>query len=214
VSAVRAIAAAEVVFWDFDGVVKDSVEIKGQAFAKLFEPYGADVVSRVRAHHEQHGGVSRYDKIPQYLAWAGEGSNPERVQVFASQFAALVRQAVIDSPWVPGVNDFLHAQCHRQRFVLVTATPQKEIEDILQALDLAGCFRETHGSPTAKTDALRDVISRWRCNPGQCLMVGDAKTDFDAATENGVPFLLRRTDCNPQWQQQYQGLSFADLTHG
>jgi len=30
---------AEVIFWDFDGVIKDSVEVKSIAFEKLFSDY-------------------------------------------------------------------------------------------------------------------------------------------------------------------------------
>ena len=42
-------------FWDFDGVIKDSVDVKTQAYFQLFEPFGLDVAERVRQHHEAMG---------------------------------------------------------------------------------------------------------------------------------------------------------------
>ena len=62
-NAVDLLAAARIVFWDFDGVIKDSVAAKSDGFEKLFRPFGAEVARRVRQHHEAHGGVSRYEKI-------------------------------------------------------------------------------------------------------------------------------------------------------
>ncbi len=35
------------VFFDFDGVLVDSVNIKTKAFAKLFDPYGQEIEAKV-----------------------------------------------------------------------------------------------------------------------------------------------------------------------
>ena len=63
---------SSVVFWDFDGVIKDSVDIKSIAFEKLFSIYGTKISKKVRAHHEKNAGVSRFDKIPLYMSWSNE----------------------------------------------------------------------------------------------------------------------------------------------
>ena len=63
---------AQVIFWDFDGVIKDSVQVKSLAFQKIFSEYGFDVVNRVRRHHERNGGMSRFEKFPLYLSWANQ----------------------------------------------------------------------------------------------------------------------------------------------
>lgn len=61
------IGSAELIFWDFDGVIKDSVSVKTLAFEKLFLPYGKKIAQKVKNHHEANGGVSRFEKIPLYL---------------------------------------------------------------------------------------------------------------------------------------------------
>jgi phosphoglycolate phosphatase-like HAD superfamily hydrolase len=202
------------IFWDFDGVIKDSVGVKSEAFERLFEPFGRDVAARVRTHHEAHGGMSRFEKLPQYLEWAGQPADETNVARYCELFSREVRQAVIDAPWVPGAREYLEANHARQRFVLVTATPQEEIEDILEALRIGEWFREVHGAPTTKADAVRGALRRWNCPPEDALLIGDATADYEAARAAGVGFLLRRTGLNVALQREHRGAQCEDFVHG
>ncbi|MBI3773321.1 MAG: HAD family hydrolase [Gammaproteobacteria bacterium] len=201
-----------IIFWDFDGVIKESVAVKSVAFGQLFLQYGREVAGRVRQHHEAHGGVSRYEKIPIYLAWAGEAVTEDKVHDFCDKFSELVLQAVIDSDWVPGVREYLQANYARQCFILVTATPLEEIQQIVQSLQIAPYFKGIFGAPTSKTVAIRDALQRMNCSPEQALVVGDSETDLDAAKANNVAFLLRRTTLNRVLQEQYSGPMFDNLS--
>jgi phosphoglycolate phosphatase-like HAD superfamily hydrolase len=203
--------ASQIVFWDFDGVIKDSVMVKSAGYEKLFLPFGEDVVKRVNKHHNVHGGISRYEKIPLYLSWAGEPANPIQVQDFCDRFSELVQQAVVDSPWVPGVCEYLSSHYADQCFVLITGTPQKEIEEILHALNITRYFRNVYGAPKAKTIMVKDVLERLSCPFEQALVIGDSGTDLEAAKNNNVAFLLRRTSLNKELQKQFTGPSFENL---
>ena len=183
-------------------MIKDSVMVKTNAFEQIFLPYGSKVVSAVCRHHEANGGMSRFEKMPIYLGWAGESVNAEKVHEFCECFALRVEQAVIDSPWVPGVREYLLANYMPQCFILVTATPQDEMLRILDALEIATCFLEVHGAPKSKVEAVRDVLVRLQCPPDQALMVGDSESDLMAAQANQVPFLLRRTPLNQPLQER------------
>mgnify|MGYP006442502423 FL=1 len=131
---------SKVVFWDFDGVIKDSVEVKSIAFEKLFSIYGSKISNKVRAHHKKNGGVSRFDKIPLYMSWTNELVTNESVQNFCNQFSLLVKQSVVDSPWVPGFLEFIESNHNEKKHILVTATPKDEIEEILEKLDIKHFF--------------------------------------------------------------------------
>jgi len=200
-----------IVFWDFDGVIKDTMEVKGCAYERLFLPYGNEVARRVRKHHEGNGGVSRFDKIPLYLSWAGEVAMPEQVQAFCDRFSQVVLQAVIDSPWVPGVREYLLRHCYERYFVLLTAVPQEEIERILTTLEISHCFSEVHGAPTEKGSAIGAVLVRQKCKAEHALMIGDTEQDYQAAQLNLVPFILRRTPFNLSTQARYDVPMFFDL---
>jgi phosphoglycolate phosphatase-like HAD superfamily hydrolase len=206
-----AIAHADIVFWDFDGVIKESSELKITAFEQLFLPYGAVISRRVLSHHIANQGLSRFEKLPLYLTWAGEEVTPAKVDVYCQRFSDLVMQAVINAPWVPGAREYLIRYFSTQYFVLVTATPQKEIEQILETLAIKGCFREIYGAPTRKVDAMELVLSKPQFTSSNALVIGDSEADLRAARAHDVPFLLRCTPFNRSLQARFYGPKVDDF---
>jgi phosphoglycolate phosphatase-like HAD superfamily hydrolase len=145
------LAKARVVFWDFDGVIKESLEVKGRAFASLFPDFPAGLRAKILAHHATVGGISRWEKIPIYLKWAGEQVSSEKVRIYASRFASLVKEGVLKKKRVPGVREYLCRNPHNQRFCLLSATPQEELEDLAKSLELIPFFQAIHGWPKKKS---------------------------------------------------------------
>lgn len=200
-----------VIFWDFDGVIKESVRVKANAFFQLFKPYGGKVVKRVLRHHSNNGGMSRYSKIPIYLKWANQRVTAKIVDHYCKQFSLLVVNNVIQSPWVLGVENYLRNKPLNQIFILITATPQNEIEYILRALKLEKVFFKVYGAPIKKIDAIRESISALCVEPSKCLVIGDSIVDFEAAASNEVPFILRETKDNVGSFKAYSGPSIKDF---
>ena len=197
--------AARIVFWDFDGVIKDSVEAKREAFVRLFTGSDPAILRRIRQHHECNGGMSRFEKLPLYLRWVGEDPSPSVVDAYAARFKAEVVEAVIASPWVPGVREYIAERRGNRTFVLVTATPQREIELILTRLGLAGHFAMVHGSPTRKRDAIKAGLSSSRVSTTDAVLVGDSETDLRAALETGCEFVLRLHETNRHLLEKHSG---------
>ena len=203
--------AFKLCFWDFDGVIKESVEIKTQAYFSLFELFGFGVASKVRKHHIANGGMSRFDKFPIYLQWAGIEPTHDVLADYCAKYSQRVLQGVIDSPWVEGAEKYLRSNKHKQIFVLVSATPQDELEYIVKALNLVECFSRIYGAPTTKQDAIFKTIKHHNLDPSECLMIGDASADLKAASANQVPFLLRRHQSNAEIFSSYFGPSVKDF---
>ena len=86
---IELIKTASVIFWDFDGVIKDSVSVKSDAFVQLFLPFGKQISKRVKDHHEENGGMSRYEKLPIYLKWAGKNLE-NTIYEYEKDFSKLV----------------------------------------------------------------------------------------------------------------------------
>jgi phosphoglycolate phosphatase-like HAD superfamily hydrolase len=191
---------AETIFWDFDGVIKESVGIKSDAFEELFFPFGEGVATKVRRHHEKNTGISRFEKLQIYIGWVGQEFSIELLNEYAEKFSLLVKQKVIDSEWVVGVLDYLKNNYKRQQFFLVTATPQKEMEEILSSLKIKNLFKKIIGSPTKKKDALQKIMVEFSIKPEESIMVGDSNSDHKAAVLNKVPFILRKTKLNKDLQ--------------
>jgi len=205
---------AGLVFWDFDGVVKDSVEVKSDGFRWIVRGAGDLIGDRVQQHHETNGGITRFEKIPLYLSWAGMSSDAAAVRRACAEFSRFVVDAVVDSPWVPGVRNYLVENRGNQVFILVTATPADEIEWILDRLGLSPCFSEVHGAPIAKTDAVSQTLAHHRFEPDKSVFIGDSESDHRAATKNNVPFLLRRHRLNGYLVEALDVPSFGGLTNG
>lgn len=201
------------VFLDFDGVIKDSVEVKADAFEQLFSSYGEDIAKRVRIHHEANGGLSRYEKLPLYLEWAGIRPDENTIENFARRFSSLAKSGVINSPWVPGMPDYLINSVKKKSLFLVTATPQKEIEEILDALNIRHCFKQVIGVPTNKTIAVSTMMRNYEIRPEDAVMVGDSPGDHQAATENDIAFILRRTSFNQNLQKIHPGAVIKDFSN-
>jgi len=53
----------QAVFFDFDGVILESVDIKGWAFGKLFEKQHPEHVDEIVAFHHANNGMSRFEKF-------------------------------------------------------------------------------------------------------------------------------------------------------
>lgn len=201
----------QLIFWDFDGVIKESIDVKTQAFVSLFDDYGSEVKNKVRNHHLANGGMSRFDKLPLYLRWAEQEIKEETTNEYCNRFSQLVFDGVINSDWVPGSESYLKLNSYNQRFILVSATPQEELELILEKLNLKECFNDIFGSPKSKKDAIAEILNSTNTNPDKSLMIGDAQVDIDAAQDNNVPFLLRLHLNNESFFSNYKGETIKDF---
>jgi HAD superfamily hydrolase (TIGR01549 family) len=202
---------SEVVFWDFDGVIKDSVEAKSLAFEKLFAIYGPEISKKVRKHHEQNTGLSRFDKIPIYMSWSGEFVSDKSVQEFCTKFSYLVKKAIINSPWVPGFLEIFESNTSKQKHILVTATPKDEIDYILEELGIESFFYKVYGAPSPKKDAISMELINLAIKSENAIMIGDSSNDYEAAKNNNIMFFLRHTDLNKDLHKICRGNTFKDF---
>ena len=199
--------------WDFDGVIKDSVDVKTEAFVELFQEYGQDIAEKVRAHHLANCGMSRFEKLPLYCRWSGREADCKDIENLCERFSSLALQRVIDSPWVSGVERLLRNNPYNQKFALVSATPQEEIDRIVKMLDLTECFVDVFGAPVPKRIAIRKSLDKCAINPEHCLMIGDARADLEAAEDNEVAFLLRLHAANLHVFDGYEGMVIEDFSN-
>jgi phosphoglycolate phosphatase-like HAD superfamily hydrolase len=95
----------------------------------------------------------------------------------------------------------------------VTATPQKEMEEILHALKNRHCLKQVSGSPSSKTIAVSIMIQNYRIKLEDAVMVGDSDGDHQAATENDIAFVLRRTNLNQNLQKIHSGAVIKDFSN-
>ena len=204
---------SSVIFWDFDGVIKDSLEVKASAFENLFSEYDQTILKQIKKHHLEFGGVSRFEKIPLYLDFVGITPTQINIEKYIDKLSNIVKQSVIDSPWVPGVIDYIKSNYKSKQFILVTATPKFEIDEILMELGLTNFFLEVYGAPISKTKALGLAIEKFRYDSKKTIMIGDSMSDYQAALNNDVAFVLRQTEFNIALQNNLNCLILRDFIY-
>lgn len=177
--------------FDFDGVLADSSDIKTWAFGEIYKDYGEVVVQKVKNHHTQNGGVSRYDKFIHYhRAYLDIELDEIELEEICNSFSKLVMGAVIKSPEIKGASKFLSKYCVNNKLSFInSATPQSEIEKIANKRQIDIYFESIYGSPETKLQNLEKIFNNHNTSPNQTVFFGDALSDYDAAVKVGCNFI-------------------------
>ena len=177
-------------FFDFDGVLADSVEVKTRAFAKLYEPYGKEIVDKIVEHHRMNGGMTRREKFVFYHSkYLNMSLSGEFLEELCRKFSYLVFDEVINSREIPGSVEFLKKWYKKVQCFVVSAAPEEEIVNITKCRSINIYFREVLGSNRSKRENLEMILEKYGLEPDKCIFFGDAESDYHAAKESGVNFM-------------------------
>lgn len=180
----------DAILFDFDGVLCDSNGLKGDAFAALYAGEAPEVQAAIRAFHHANGGMPRREKLRRFECdILGRAADEARIDALVDRFAAVVEQAVVRCPAIPGAAAFLAAHAGRLPLFVISATPHAEMQRIVDARGLRGCFAEVYGSPPGKAETASSIITRHGFRRERVVFVGDAVQDITAATALGLPFV-------------------------
>ncbi len=200
------------IFYDFDGVLAESLEVKSKAFYNLYLPFGESIAKEVLQHHLDNGGMSRYEKFKLYhKTYLNEDLNEEGIEIWAQKFSELVVQGVIDSTAVPGAHDFLEDMKNRTRSWIITGTPTEEMKKIAKHRGVIDYFEEICGSPKKKFYWTEYLIEKNNLDRSEILFLGDANSDYNAATKSNLNFALREHKDNLELFKDYDGVRFKDF---
>ncbi|CAA6812668.1 MAG: Haloacid dehalogenase-like hydrolase putative [uncultured Sulfurovum sp.] len=202
------------IIFDFDGVLCESVDIKTEAFYEMYLSYGDDIASKVRLHHLQNGGMSRFDKFNFYeQELLKKEITQSKIDKLSEVFSNLVLTKVIEAPLVEGVNNFLKSYAENYNCFIVSATPMEEMKKICKEKSIDSYFNAIFGSPKSKIDWVKEILLTNKLNKSETLFIGDAMSDYTAAKENNIHFLLRRTQNNKNIFTDKNMLSINDFVN-
>ncbi len=195
--------------FDFDGVVKESVELKSKAYCELFSKYES-AIPFIKNHHLENGGVSRYTKIPLYLSFCKLDQSPELVENYLIKFSNLVKKLVINSDWVPGILEFLNRIQDKKKIYIVSATPEKEMRKIIKNISLDIPFLNIYGSPNSKIKNIKKFVKKEFKK--EYIFFGDSLSDASAAYEYKIDFAYRIYPLNFGIMPEFYTYTFSDFS--
>ena len=177
--------------FDFDGVILESVAIKTEAMAALFEDH-KDHLDEIVAIHEIHAGISRFIKFDMiYRDVLKMPLAPETRAELGRKFSELVLEKVLACPFVPGAREFLEAHHESTPLFVVSGTPDEELQEIVSKRGLAPYFRGIYGSNRSKEEILRGLLADRESLAEDLVFIGDGRTDYEAAAAASIAFIGR-----------------------
>lgn len=178
------------IFWDFDGVILDSMPIRDYGFVKIFEDFDKSLVDKLLEYHTKNGGLSRYVKIRYfYNELLGQVVSDEKVQELADKFSTIMRAELTNKKYlIAQTVEFIEKNYKNYNFHIVSGSDEKELNYLCDELGLRIYFKTIEGSPTHKNDLVKNILKKFSYHPKKCVLIGDSINDYEAANINGMKF--------------------------
>jgi phosphoglycolate phosphatase-like HAD superfamily hydrolase len=181
-----------VIFFDFDGTLVDSAAVKRNCFYSLF-PNSPEYRSIVSAVLLDNPDGSRFDVIPRMIKemlTKGLALLPGTTANTAiASYTDQVLAGVMMCDEMPGASHVLGALSTRCAICIASNTPEIDLRKLVEARKWDGLVRSIDGYPCRKINIVRERLSEFGVSASRALVVGDGRSDEEAAEANGCAFL-------------------------
>lgn len=178
------------ILWDFDGVIFDSLHIKGDGFAELFRGFNIKDVQLLQEYHYANGGVSRFDKIKYfYNQILNKEISENNVLKLAEDFSSIIKDKIFDKAnLIKDSVSFIQKNFNIYNFHIVSAAEHQELNSICKQVDIHRYFLTINGSPIDKDILVKNIFINYNYIKNETILIGDASTDHYIAKKNGIKF--------------------------
>lgn len=180
----------KVILWDFDGVILNSMLIRGIGFQEVLKHYPKEQVQKLIAFHEQNGGLSRYVKFRYFFEKIrGEEISKQQVHNYADAFSKIMLSLLIDEKLLINDSlDFIKKNSLNFEMHIVSGSDEDELRYICENLGLSKYFISINGSPSPKNELVKQVLINYNYNKKETCLIGDSFNDLEAAEVNQIEF--------------------------
>jgi phosphoglycolate phosphatase-like HAD superfamily hydrolase len=178
------------ILWDFDGVILDSMKIKGEGYVSLFKEFDKNYLDQIEMYHYTNGGVSRFEKIRYfYKNIVKQPIDEKKVMKLADDFSNIILKDVFNKDnLIKETVDFIQNNYKKYNFHIVSGSEHNELNNICKNFKLNHYFISIDGSPTKKNDLVKNIINEYEYNREEVALIGDAMTDYNASIESKIRF--------------------------
>lgn len=179
------------IFFDFDGVILDSMGVRDYGFKKIFEKY--DINSNIEEfldYHRTNGGLSRFHKIKYFFkTYLNEEISEEKVLELANDFSEIMRKELTNKKYlIDETVDFIKNNYQKYNMYIVSGSEQNELRYLCKELELESYFKIILGSPIHKNDLVKNILKEENLDSKECILIGDSINDYEAAIANSIDF--------------------------
>jgi len=179
----------EAIFWDFDGVILNSMPIREKGFRVVLSSYPQEDIDKLIAYHNENGGLSRYVKFKYFFNHIRNEFETEKVEaLLANQFSSIMRELLLDEQLLNlEVLNFIKTNSHIKMHI-VSGSDEEELRYLCSKLNIQSLFETIQGSPTPKNELVEKLLSTYNYSKENICLIGDSINDFQAANINNLDF--------------------------
>mgnify|MGYP003131795967 CR=1 FL=1 len=178
------------IFWDFDGVLMDSMPVRNKGFELVLKDYPEEQVQELMAFHLKNGGLSRYVKFRYFFEEIRkETISEDEVSIWASKFSEIMRENLVNENLI--IQDsfqFVKNNYQRYQMHIVSGSDQEELRYLCKKLNIATFFNSIYGSPTPKIVLVENLLKNNQYKKEESILIGDSINDYEAAKNNNIEF--------------------------
>lgn len=180
----------KVIFWDFDGVIMDSMSVRNKGFELVLKEFPKEQVELLMQFHLKNGGLSRYVKFRYFFEEIRrEKVSEEEVKEWAQKFSQIMRKKLLQSALLIGDSlNFIKENYKKFNMHIVSGSDGIELRYLCENLDISSYFISIQGSPVPKKELVHSLLIKHGYKADDTILIGDSINDYEAAEENNVAF--------------------------
>jgi len=178
------------ILWDFDGVILDSMKIKGDGFVTLFENYDKKYINEIEKYHYENGGISRFEKIKYFYENILKENIDEKIVLeLADKFAYIIQEKIYNkNNLIDETVAYIKENYKNYNFHIVSGAKHDELNSLCEYFDLKKYFISIDGSPIKKDILVKNIIKKYSYDKQDIILIGDSINDFNATEMNNIGF--------------------------
>ena len=182
----------KVIAFDFDGVLVNSNELKEKAYFAVLPASDHFLVRKIFADKKVvQTRAAVFRALFSAKGFFGESLEKQSAD-FSGRYNDFVQEGIETMGFVPGAEDILRKLSGKYPLYINSHTPHDALLETVVRLGAGHFFKGVFGRKnlnSKKSEVLREIIAKEKAAPEEVLMVGDADSDFEAASEAGCKFV-------------------------
>ena len=179
--------------FDFDGVIIDSMQLKGKVFSDIFTKENF-YRKKIETYHLRNGSKNRTLKI-KYIANKILKLNIKNKDEFYGEklekFDKIYNKNLNKIKLISGIKKYLKKikKDNNKKIFIVTAAPKEEVIKILKINNIFAFFNDIYDVNIEKEKAILKIIKKYSdIDLYKFIFFGDSPKDFIASKKNKIDF--------------------------
>ncbi len=178
------------IFWDFDGVIMDSMPFRNKGFELVLKEFPNEQVELLIQFHLKNGGLSRYVKFTHFFEEIrGEKVTEEEIKEWAQKFSEIMREELLQPALlIEDSLNFIKENYRKFNMHIVSGSDEEELRFLCEKLEISRYFISIHGSPVPKKELVQELLNTHNYRLENTILIGDSINDYEAAEINNIDF--------------------------